>query len=97
MLLNLPGTIKAFTRDKMKFSIKDFFSKCGQIRRKLLIWSHLQKKSLMENFIFCVVNLREMSITSRQICAYLRMSDRTKLIVLVSVSSFLKYHPTCEK
>ena len=30
----------------------DFFSKCDQIRRKLRIWSHLLKKSLMENFIF---------------------------------------------
>ena len=34
----------------MKFYIKDFFSKCDQIRRKL---SYLLKKSLMENFIFC--------------------------------------------
>ena len=39
----------------MKFSIKDFFSKCDQIRRKLRIWSHLLMKSLMENFIFCPV------------------------------------------
>ena len=39
----------------MKFSIKDFFSKCDQIRRELWIWSHLLKKSLMENFIFCAV------------------------------------------
>ena len=38
---------------KMKFSIKEFFSKCDQIHRKLQIWSHLLKKSLMENFIFC--------------------------------------------
>ena len=37
---------------KMKFSNEDFFSKCDQIRRKLRIWSHLLKKSLMENFIF---------------------------------------------
>ena len=37
---------------KMKFSIKDFFSKCDQIRSFLRIWSHLLKKSLMENFIF---------------------------------------------
>ena len=37
----------------MKFSIKDFFSKCDQIRRKLQIYSHLMKKSVMENFIFC--------------------------------------------
>ena len=34
------------TAQKMKFSIKDFFSKCGEIRNFL-------KKSLMENFIFC--------------------------------------------
>ena len=40
---------------KMKFSIKGFFSKCDQIRRKLRIWLHLLKKSLMENFIFCAV------------------------------------------
>ena len=38
-----------------KFSIKDFFSKCDQIHRKLGIWLHLLKKSLMENFIFCAV------------------------------------------
>ena len=43
-----------FTAQKMKFSIKEFFIKCDQIRRKLRIWSHLQQKSLMENFIFCV-------------------------------------------
>ena len=40
---------------KMKFSIKDFFSKCDQICWKLWIWSHLLKKSLIENFIFCAV------------------------------------------
>ena len=37
---------------KWKFSIKNFLSKCDQIRKKLRIWSHLLKKSLMENFIF---------------------------------------------
>ena len=36
----------------MKFSINDFFSKCDQIHRELWIWSHLLKKSLMENVIF---------------------------------------------
>ena len=40
----------------MKFSITDFFSKCDQIRSFLWIWSHLLKKSLMENFIFCKVS-----------------------------------------
>ena len=37
------------TAQIMKFSTKDLFSKCEQIRRKL-------KKSLMENFIFCAVS-----------------------------------------
>ena len=43
------------TARKTKFFIKDFFSICDQIRRKLQIRSHLLKKSLMENFIFCTV------------------------------------------
>ena len=48
-------TYKADIALKVKFSIKDVFSKCDQIRRKLRIWSHLVKKSLMENFIFCAL------------------------------------------
>ena len=43
------------TAQKMKFPIKDFFSKCDQIRSFPRIWSYLLKKSLMENFIFCAV------------------------------------------
>ena len=38
-----------FTAQKLKFSIKGFFSKCDQI------WSHLVKNFLMENFIFYAV------------------------------------------
>ena len=41
-------TRKHFTVQKMKFSIKDFFSKCDQIRRKLLLgiknYKHVIKK-----------------------------------------------------
>ena len=33
-------TTASYTRQKMKFSIKDLFSKCNQIRKKLRIWSH---------------------------------------------------------
>ena len=40
---------------EVKFFINDFFSKCDQIPRKLRIWSHLLRKSLIENFIFCAV------------------------------------------
>ena len=43
------------TTQKMKFFNKDFFSRCDQIRRKLRIWLHSLKKSLMEKFIFCTV------------------------------------------
>ena len=52
--------LESFVRDtaqKMKFSITDFCSKYGQIRSFLRIWSHLLKKSVMENFIFCVVRV----------------------------------------
>ena len=42
----------AHTAQKMRFSTKDFFSKCDQIRSFLRIWLQLLKKSLMENFIF---------------------------------------------
>ena len=34
------GEVSIYTAQKMKFSIKDFFSKCDQIRRKPRIWSH---------------------------------------------------------
>ena len=46
-----------YTAHKMKFPIKDFFSKCDQIPSFLQIWSHLLRKSLIENFIFCAVIL----------------------------------------
>ena len=42
----------------MKFPVKDFSSKYDQIHRKLRIWWHLLKKSLMENLFFCVVKIK---------------------------------------
>ena len=45
------------TAQKMKFFIKDFFSKCDQIGKKLQIWSHLLKKSLVENSFFRAVSV----------------------------------------
>ena len=52
----LENNFKHHTAQKMRFSNKDFFSKCDQIHRKMRIWSHLLKKSLMENFIFCAMS-----------------------------------------
>ena len=40
------------TAQKMKFSSKDFSSKCDQIRSFLRIWSHLLEKSLTETSLF---------------------------------------------
>ena len=57
MLQKIGLNMLGHTAQKMKFSIKDFFSKCDQIRRKLRILSHLLKKSLMENIIFYAVSV----------------------------------------
>ena len=57
-LLNLllkEEILKVSLHKKWSYPLKDFFSKCDQIRSFLGIWSHLLKKSLMENFIFCGV------------------------------------------
>ena len=42
------NTLQSIHCTKKKFCIKDFFSKCDQIR-------NLRKKSLMKNFIFCTM------------------------------------------
>ena len=52
----VPPQSPTLTVQKMKFFTMDFFSKCKQIRQKVRIWSHLPKKSLMDNFIFCAVS-----------------------------------------
>ena len=53
-LLTLAFTLHV-TAQKMQFSIKDSLRKFDQIRSFQPIWSHLLKKSLMHNFIFCAV------------------------------------------
>ena len=73
------------TAQKMKFSVKDFFSKCDQILRKLQIWSHLLKKSLIENFIFCAV----LDAAKRTLFTYSINSQRVDVsYVLVLPSEF---------
>ena len=56
------------TAQKMRFSIKDFFSKCDHIRSSLVsrIWLHLLKKSLMENLIFRAVKLSNYRIVKNK-------------------------------
>ena len=48
----------------MKFPITDFFIKSHQICRKLRIWSHLLKKSVMKTSFLCSVICVKMSYKS---------------------------------
>ena len=66
----------------MKFSIKDLFSKCDQIRSFLRIWSHLLKKSLMENLILCAVCLLNIANCLRNSVAY-----NTIYFLLISIKN----------
>ena len=49
------SVVEISTAQKMKFSVMDFFCKCDQICSFLWVWSHLLKKSLMENSISSAV------------------------------------------
>ena len=60
---SISGCKVYYIAQKMRFSIKDFFSKCDQVRSFLLIWPHLLKKSLMENFIFSAVLVYHKTLT----------------------------------
>ena len=58
-MLSAINKLQIYCTQKKEFSMKHFFSKFDHIRRFLQIWSHILKKSLMENFIFCVVIARK--------------------------------------
>ena len=78
----------------MKLLIKDFFSKCDQIRRSLAIWSHLLKKSLMENFIFSAVyDLEEYAIHCKLPANLVIFSNALliQLMLLLFVSYYLVF------
>ena len=70
----------------MKFSIKDFFSKCAQIRRKLRICSHLLKKSLMKIFIFCAVSDPAVAAIDNRTNATFKITDTKLYVPVVTLS-----------
>ena len=70
----------------MKFPIKDFVDKCDEIRSFLWIWSHVLKKSLMENFIFCPV------ITHTKYYDMLKISNRYLRQFINEKRSFRLFH-----
>ena len=86
---NLTVSTVIDTVQNMKSSITDFFSKCDYIHRKQRIWSHLLKKSIMENFIFwavwwqspkgaLVLNHQEIIIRFNEILAQIRRNHKKK-------------------
>ena len=66
---------------KNEVSSKDFFSKCDQICRKLWIWSHLLLKSLMENFLFCVMEaeMLDQKVMEDFLLYNFRLDHKTKI------------------
>ena len=80
----------------MKFSIKDFFSKYDQISSFLQILLHLLKKSLIENFIFCALNLHyEGSVITNQShisWLFTKNTKQTKNTLSANFSSYSKDH-----
>ena len=70
---------------RTKFSIKDFASKCDQIRSKLRILSHLLQKSLMENFFLCAVLVtlknHELMKLNRNICSIRETKEQRKHLI----------------
>ena len=64
---NVYAAISHTLAQNMKFSIRDLFSKCDQIRSLLQILSYLLKKSLMENLVFCAAFILMFSNTVQHI------------------------------
>ena len=88
--------LRKYTAQKLKFSIKNFISKCDQIRGKLRIWSHLLKKSIMENFIFCAVIVnyfKTPTLESRLYCwclwCFIKCFQRKLILIRLNKSTIL--------
>ena len=84
------------TAQKMKFYIKDFFSKCDQIRSFLRICSHLLKKSLTESFILCAVSVRKSNFpSSLKIANIIAVCILKSWHIFMSDVFFVKYTIFC--
>ena len=88
---HLECSMKALHK-KTKFSIKDCQIKCDGIPRKLWIWSHLLKKSLMKNLFvpFKVLHSRQpiyMQIFSNAKGKDVQMSNYGYFIFLINMAN----------
>ena len=79
------------TAQKMKLSINDFLSKCGQIRSYLGSWSHLLKKLLIENFIFSALMDQTALSLSQDVLEMLEKYKKEPCMFFIKVNQiFLK-------
>ena len=91
--IEIKGTLVRDTVQKLKFSIKDIFSKCYQIGSFLGIWSHLLKKSLMETF-FCAVKNELILILQSTLKSFMKnYVDIKKLVFIRLITSVVKIFP----
>ena len=72
------------TAQKIKFSIKDFFSGCGQIRSCMQIWSNLLKKSLARGGLWAVSNV-ESSVRAPRIPRFILLGSFSDTLLVVSI------------
>ena len=90
------NVFKIDTAQKMKFFVKDFFSECDQIRRKLQIWSHLLKKSFMVNFIFlCIDSMSRSSHLNYQYGAIYVILINNQIIQIINKVLSMKKPNKC--
>ena len=68
---------------KMKFFIKDFFSRCDQIR---------MKKSLMENFVFCAVSVSACPLVDIRPNLY---AHKTACAYIINVGGVINVRKNC--
>ena len=80
------------TAQKIKFSIRDFFSKYDQIRSFQQIWSHLLEKPLIKNFILCAVLGR----FSRNLCSA-NIKQTTAVLFVPSMIPFKRFPNGCSE
>ena len=79
------------TAQKMKFPIKYFFSKCDQTSSFRRIWSHLLKKSLMGNFIFCGVTIQKVSSLNNTLNIFFYVRFKSNFVIKKIRHGFRKY------
>ena len=68
----------------MNFFVKNLFSKCEHIRKRLRIYSYLSNKFLKKSFFFCVVNVVG---STTQSCKFFFKPNSQSLVYFTSTNT----------